>query len=239
VKLPVQCAPQLLGRRNLSRPGRRPGRVGARCREWAGFRSRVTTQRRPAEMHRSQGQLSAAGTRAVRRADVHPSQDAPRLPRRGGQGVVLSPRAGPQALPGRPRDSPCSTSSFRSAAGRPRRRTGRRAAGQDPTRQPPSGRSTAPRGPADGCGRLRASRSLPAHRHLHRAQAQHRHLRRATARRPAALNHDARGLTTARPGPPRRPHPAGGRLRTIPGPGRRVSVHDRRDASQDNASSQR
>ena len=59
-------------------------RVEAWCRERAGMRVHGTTAAASGrDVHRARGQLSAAGAGALRPADLHPGQGAPRLPRRG------------------------------------------------------------------------------------------------------------------------------------------------------------
>ena len=90
-----------------------------------------------------------------------------------------------------------------------------RAAGQDPPAAAAGWPVHRPRGPARAQDRVRAARPVPTDRHLRRTRGEHRHLRRAAARRPAALDPDAQRLPAARPGPPLRPRPGRGRLRTV------------------------
>ena len=202
-------------------------RVEAWCRERAGMRIHGTTAAPPAgDVHRARIGLSANGSGAVRRADLHPGQGAPRLPRRGRQGVVLGARAaarGSTWTPAPTRELVTLYTTGGAGAGR---------LVKTHPRQPPGGRSTDRDDlPEHKAGyALRDLSRLIAR--LRRARAAHRHLRRAAAGRPAALDQDARRLPAARPGPPLRPRPGGGRLRTVPGPGRRVGVQDRLDARQ-------
>ena len=177
------------------------------------------------DVHRARIGLSATGSRAVRRADLHPGQGAPRLPRRDRQGVVLGARTPARGAPGRPRR-------LRAGHAVHHRRARRGPAGQDPPAPAARRPVHRPGRPARAQGRLRAARPVPADRRLRRARAEHRHLRRAAAGRAAAVDADARRVPAARAGPPLRPRPGGGRLRTVPGPGRRVGVQDRLDAGE-------
>ena len=86
-------------------------------------------------VRRAGGWVSAAGAAALRPADLHPGQGAPRLPRRGRPGVVLGARASDRLTPGRPRRLASWSSSTPPAP------AGGRLVKTHP-RQPPGGRST-------------------------------------------------------------------------------------------------
>ncbi len=201
-------------------------RVEAWCRQRAGMRIHGTTARRPVEMFTEleSGCLLPVPD-PVRRAGVHPGQGAPRLPRRDRQGVVLGARTPARGAPGRP----CR---LRAGHAVHHRRARRGPAGQDPPAPTARRAVHRPGRPARAQGRLRAARPVPADHRLRRARAAHRHLRRAAVGRAAAVDADARRIPAARAGPPLRPRPGGGRLRTVPGPGRRVRVQDRLDARE-------
>ena len=95
---------QLLGRGVLHRPGRRPG-PGRDVVPGAGRDAGPRHHREAAgrAVRRAGGGVSAAGAAALRPADLHPGEGAPRLPRRGRPGVVLGAGASDRLTPGRPR----------------------------------------------------------------------------------------------------------------------------------------
>ena len=96
------------------------------CRERAGMRIHGTTARRPAELF---AELEAGCLLpvpdALRPADLPPGEGAPRLPRRGRQGVVLGAGASDRLTPGRPRRLPAGQALLHRRRGWP--------AGEDPS----------------------------------------------------------------------------------------------------------
>lgn len=196
-------------------------RVEAWCAERAGMRIHGTTRARPAEAF---AELEASCLLPVPEPYDQPVFTKVKVHRDYHVEVAKALYSVPEQYLGRHLDARADSEAGQALLPRQARQDPSPAATRWPVHRP--------RRPPGGEGRVRAARPHQADRGLRGSRGERRDLGRAAAGRPAAVDPDAQRLPAARAGPPLRPRPGRGRLRTLTGPRGGVGVEDRRDARQ-------